>query len=74
MKIPFYSNINQLITAKITYSQNASFLLVINEIAPFTLINKEMNQFSVEFADGRIIAASDEIYQKFMEVFHGPGY
>ena len=54
-------------TQKITYSQNASFPLT-NEIAPFMLLNKEMNQFAVEFADGRIIAASEEMYQKFMEV------
>jgi hypothetical protein len=52
---------------KITYSQNATFPLT-NEIAPFILINEEMNQFAVEFADGRIIAVSDEMYQKYMEL------
>lgn len=54
-------------TQKITYSQNASFPLI-NEIAPFMFINEEMNQFAVEFADGRIIASSEEMYQKYMEV------
>lgn len=54
---------------KLLYSQNASFPLT-GEIAPFLLINKEMNQFAVEFADGRIIATSEDIYQEYMDLPH----
>ncbi len=54
-------------TQRITYLQNGTFPLT-NKIALHMLINKEMNQFALEFADGRIIATSDEMYQKYMEV------
>ena len=54
-------------TQKIAYSQNATFPLT-HEIAPYLLINKEMDQFAVEFSDGRIIAISDEMYRRYKEV------
>lgn len=36
------------------------------DIAPFMLINDTMDQFAIEFADGRILATSDEMYEKYM--------
>jgi len=57
--------ISKDILQKITYSQNASFPLI-GEISPFMLINKKMDKFALEFADGRIIATSEDVYHDYL--------
>ncbi len=47
----------------IIYYQNATFPSL--EIDHDIVINRDMNEFALGFADGTIVATSDEMYQKY---------
>lgn len=52
----------------ILYYQNATFPSL--EINHYIMINEEMNEFALGFADGTIIATSDEMYQNYIKDFN----
>jgi hypothetical protein len=49
----------------ILYYQNATFPSL--EINPDLLIDKNMEEFALEFGDGSIIATSEEMYQSYKQ-------